>query len=197
LGSKVESVQTDFRQGSFQETGNPLDIAIEGNGFIQLNDPSTGLPVYTRAGNLSINANYQLVVGSADTGRLVDPPITLPNTTTGVVISPSGTVSVASAGQTNYQQAGQIQLVLFPNPEGLLKLGENLYRQTDASGNPTQVQPGQNGGGQLRQGFLEASNVEPVTELIDLITTQRSFELNSQSIQVGDQVLQLIANLRR
>ena len=88
-------------------------------------------------------------------------------------------------------------MALFPNPEGLLKLGENLYSQTDASGTPTQVNPGLNGAGQIRQGFLEASNVEPVQELIDLITTQRSFELNSQSIQVGDQVLQLIANLRR
>mgnify|MGYP001189166258 CR=1 FL=1 len=196
LGSRVESIQTEFRQGAFQETGNPLDLAIEGQGFIPLADPAGGT-VYTRAGNFSINANYQLVVGSADTGRLIDPPITLPNTTTGIVISPDGVVSVAQAGQANYQQAGQIQLALFPNPEGLLKLGENLYSPTDSSGSANPINPGTQGAGKLRQGFLELSNVEPVQELIDLITTQRSFELNSQSIQVGDQVLQLIANLRR
>ncbi len=196
LGTRMESVQTEYRQGSFQDTGNPLDIAIEGQGFIQLSDPS-GNPVYTRAGNFSINANYQLVVGSADTGRLVDPPITFPPDTTGVVISPSGIVSVAQVNSATYNQAGQLQLAMFANPQGLLKLGENLYTPTPASGTPILGNPGQQGAGQLRQGFLEASNVEPVQELIDLITTQRSFELNSQSIQVGDQVLQLIANLRR
>ena len=171
-------------------------MAIEGQGFFQVADPN-GLTYYTRAGNFSINANSQLVVGSAQTGRLVIPNITFPQDTTGITITADGRVIIAQAGQTQQSQIDQIQLALFPNPQGLLKLGENLYSQTDASGQPIINNPGQQGIGVLRQGFLEASNVEPVQELIDLITTQRSFELNSQAIQAGDQILQLITNLRR
>jgi len=196
LGTRVESTQTDFRQGAFQQTQRPLDVAIEGNGFFVVTDPS-GQPLYTRAGNWTTNANGQIVVGSASTGRLLDPPITLPNDTTGIVISPDGIVSVTQAGNANLQQVGQIQLAIFQNPQGLLKLGENLYSESDASGAPTLGNPGQNGAGQLQQNTLEASNVEPVQELIDLITTQRAFELNAQTVQAGDQILQLIANLRR
>ncbi|QDU30842.1 Flagellar basal-body rod protein FlgG [Anatilimnocola aggregata] len=197
LGSRVQSVQTKFSQGAFQDTGSPLDVAIEGNGFFQVQDPFNGQSVYTRAGNFSINANNQLVVGSAQTGRLVVPNITLPTDTTAISITADGRVLVQQANQTQLQQQGQIELALFPNPEGLLKLGENLYQVTDASGAAVTSNPGQQGVGVLRQTFLEASNVEPVQELIDLITTQRSFELNSQAIQAGDQILQLISNLRR
>jgi len=196
LGARVQSTQTSFEQGAFQETGGPLDVAIEGQGFFQVADPN-GLTYYTRAGNFSINANSQLVVGSAQTGRLVIPNITFPQDTTGITITADGRVIIQQAGQTQQSQIDQIQMALFPNPQGLLKLGENLYSQTDASGQPIINNPGQQGLGVLRQGFLEASNVEPVQELIDLITTQRSFELNSQAIQAGDQILQLITNLRR
>ena len=197
LGSRVSSIQTNFGQGAFQETGDPLDVAIEGNGFFKLSDPVTNQPVYTRSGNFSINANNQLVAGSAQTGRLVDPNIEFPANMTAVSITADGQVMVQVPGQTQAQQAGIIQIATFPNPEGLVKLGENLYAPTDASGAEQFGNPGQNGAGVLRQGFLEASNVEPVHELIDLITTQRSFELNSQAIQAGDQILQLISNLRR
>ncbi len=196
LGSRVSSVQTDFDQGAFQQSSGELDMAIEGRGFFQVTD-SNGQTVYTRAGNFSQNANNQLVVGSASTGRLMEPPLTIPQDATGIVINPDGQVMVRQAGSTQLQQLGQIQLALFINPEGLLKIGENLYAPTDASGTAIPGNPGQNGLGVLRQGWLEASNVEPVQELIDLITTQRSFELNSQAIQAGDQVLQLISNLRR
>jgi flagellar basal-body rod protein FlgG len=196
LGSRIASVQTDLRQGSFQETGNPLDVAIEGNGYFQVRDPN-GQILYTRSGNFSINANYQIVMGSAQTGRLLDPPIQVPNDTTGIIITPDGQVQTRQAGQTQFNQQGQIQLAMFPNPEGLLKLGENLYSATDSSGAALQVNPTLQGAGVLRQSFLEASNVEPVQELIDLITTQRSFELNSQAIKAGDEILQLISNLRR
>ena len=196
LGSKVSSVQTDFRQGAFEETGNQLDIAIEGRGFLQVTD-TNGELLYTRAGNLAINANGQLVIGSATTGRLLDPAITIPEDATGIVISPEGLVSVQQPNTTELQQLNTIQLATFPNPEGLLKMGENMYRETGASGTATQNIPGQNGAGLIRQNMLEASNVEPVRELIDLITTQRSFELNSQTVQAGDQILQLVANLRR
>jgi flagellar basal-body rod protein FlgG len=198
LGTRVESTQTDFAQGPFQQTNSQLDIAIEGQGFFQVLDP-TGSTFFTRAGNFSVNAQGQFVVGSAYTGRLLQPQISIPPDTTGIVISPDGQVSVRQPNQPNLQTVGQIQLANFVNPEGLLKLGENLYAQTEASGPQNLANPGTlgTGLGVLRQSALEASNVEPVTELIDLITTQRAFELNSQVIQAGDQILQLVANLRR
>jgi flagellar basal-body rod protein FlgG len=197
LGARVQSTQTNFGQGAFSTTNNPLDIAIEGRGFFIVQDPSTGQNQYTRAGNFSVNSNGQLVIGSAQTGRLVTPQITFPQDATNVVISPEGLVNYMQPGNTQLQQAGQLQLATFINPEGLLKLGENLFQDTVSSGSAQQVNPGQQGAGNLRQGTLEMSNVEPVRELVELITTQRSFELNSQAIQASDQVLQLIANLRR
>ena len=196
LGSQVSSVQQNFSQGAFQQTGRKLDVAIEGVGFMQVADPD-GTILYTRAGNLSQNANGALVVGSAATGRLVEPPITIPQNATDISIDSSGQVFVRQPGQAQLTNVGQMQLAFFINPEGLLQLGENLYSETDASGSPTTGNPGTNGLGKIRQNMLEASNVEPVQELIDLITTQRSFELNSQAVQAGDQVLQLISNLRR
>ena len=197
LGSRVQSTQSNFQQGAFESTEEPLDVAIEGQGFFQVQDASTGQILYTRSGNFSLNSNYQLVIGSAQTGRLIDPPITFPPDTTGISITADGQFLALTPQSPQMQQVGQMQLAIFPNAEGLLKLGENLYAQTDASGPPTQANPGQQGTGYVRQGFLEASNVEPVRELIDLITTQRSFELNSQVIQAGDQILQEITNLAR
>lgn len=197
LGTRVQSTQKDYGQGTIEQTGRNLDIAIEGNGFIEVTDPVTSNPLYTRAGNLDINANGQLVIGSAQTGRLLNPPVSIPPGTTDVVIGTNGVVQVRAPGQTNLTAAGTITMVSFVNPDGLLKVGENLYQATDASGQVQQGQAGQNGLGVLRQGSLEKSNVEPVREMIDLITTQRGFELNSQAIQAGDQILQQIANLRR
>ncbi len=196
LGSRVSSVQTDFRQGAFQLTGNELDVAIEGEGFFKVLEPN-GDFVYTRAGNFSVNANGDLVMGSASTGRLLDPPINIPPDTMAISISAEGKVSVRQPGNSQLQQVGDIALSTFINPEGLLKLGENLYAETDASGPSQEGVPGQDGRGLVRQNALEASNVEPVRELIDLITTQRAFEINSQAVQVGDQMMQLVANLRR
>jgi flagellar basal-body rod protein FlgG len=196
LGTTVSSVQTDFKQGAFQLTNNPLDIAIEGPGFLQVLDPS-GDTLYTRAGNLSINADGNLVLGSASTGRLLEPSIQIPNDASEISIQPNGVVSVRLPNQTTLSQVGQLQISTFINPEGLMKQGENLYRETDASGTATSGNPLDPGLGAIRQNALEASNVEPVQELIDLITTQRSFELNSQAVQAGDEILQLVANLRR
>ncbi len=197
LGSRVSSIQAEQQQGAFQQTGRKLDVAIEGAGFFKAIDPATSDTLYTRAGNLSQNANGELVLGSASTGRLIDPSIVIPPDATDIAISAQGIVSVRQPGTQQLQQIGQLELVTFVNPEGLLRVGENLFAETDASGTPTAGPPGENGMGQLRQGFLEASNVEPVKELIDLITTQRAFELNSQAVQVGDQMMQLVANLRR
>jgi flagellar basal-body rod protein FlgG len=197
LGTRVQSIQTAFGQGAFQQTNGKYDVAIEGDGFFVVDDPVTNQPVYTRAGNFSVNSQQQLVLGSAQTGRLLSGGITIPQNAISVTISSDGQVLTLEPGQTQATSQGQIELAIFVNPEGLLKLGENLYMATSASGDPQSGNPGTDGRGVLKQGFLEASNVEPVQELIDLITTQRSFELNSQSIQVGDDVLQLIANLRR
>ena len=197
LGVRMQSTQTMFQQGAFQETGAPLDLAIEGKGFLQVNDPIGGTNLYTRAGNLSLNAQGVLVVGSAQTGRVVQPQVQIPTDATGISISTDGQVFFQQPGNTQLQPAGQLQLASFPNPEGLLKLGENLYAETPASGAAVQNNPGTQGSGVLRQGFLELSNVEPVRELIDLITTQRSFEMNSQVIDAGNQILQVITNLAR
>jgi flagellar basal-body rod protein FlgG len=196
LGSKISSIQTEFRQGAFQQTGRELDVAIEGPGFFKVLDPS-GDEVYTRSGTFSVNAEGSLVIGSASTGRLLDPTIQIPPDATAISISPQGVVAVRQPGNPALSTVGNIELSTFINPEGLLKLGENLYAETDASGPPTSGPPGEEGVGQLRQAFLEASNVEPVRELIDLITTQRGFELNSQAVQAGDEIMQLVANLRR
>lgn len=197
LGSTVSSTQTNFLQGAFQETGKPLDLAIEGKGFFQVLNPSSGETLYTRAGNMNVNANGDMVMGSASTGRLLEPGITIPPDATDIVISPDGIVSVKQPGSTTMSQVGQIQLAQFINPDGLLKLGENLYAETDASGAVIQGNPGQEGVGVIRQNMLEKSNVEPVTQLIDLITTQRAFELNSQCVKTGDEILQQITNLKR
>lgn len=195
LGTRVSSVQTDFKQGAFQLTGNALDVAIEGPGFFQVQDVD-GNFLYTRSGNLSVNADGQLVLGSATAGRILQPPTTIPTDATNISIQYDGQVMVTQPGQPAQAQA-QLQIATFINPEGLLKHGENLFQETVASG-PNQLgNPGDQGRGLLKQNALEASNVEPVQELIDLITTQRAFELNSQAVQAGDQVMSLIANLRR
>jgi flagellar basal-body rod protein FlgG len=194
-GVRVQSTELDMTQGSLLSTGGQLDLAIAGDGFFQVNDGNRFL--YTRAGNFSINANGQIVVASADIGRPLEPAITIPQDTLQITISADGIVSVLQAGQTQLNQIGQIQLARFINPQGLMQMGQNLYSQTVGSGNPLIGIPGQDGLGTLRQNFLEASNVEPVRELVDLITTQRTFELNSQAIQVADQSWQLVNNLRR
>lgn len=196
LGTRVSSVQTDFKQGAFQQTGNALDVAIEGQGFFQVQDVD-GNFLYTRSGNLSVNADGQLVMGSATAGRILQPPTTVPNDATSISIQYNGQVMVTQPGQAAAQQLTQLQIATFINPEGLLKHGENLFQETEASGPNNLGNPGDQGRGLLKQNALEASNVEPVQELIDLITTQRAFELNSQAVQAGDQVMSLIANLRR
>ncbi len=195
IGVRVQSTELNTTQGNLQDTGGQLDLAITGNGFFQINDGQQFL--YTRAGNFSINANGQIVIGSQDRGRPIDPAILIPQDATQVSISSVGIVNVLQPGQTTLNQIGQIQLAFFINPQGLIQYGENMYQASSASGIAQLSIPGQNGLGTLRQNFLEASNVEPVQELVDLITTQRNYELDSQSLQVADQTLQLLSNLRR
>jgi len=197
LGTRVSSIQAEQQQGAFEQTNRDLDVLIEGHGFFQVVEPGSGEILFTRAGNFSKNANGELVMGSASTGRLLEPGITIPEDALDITISANGEVFYKQPGLAAQTSAGTIDLATFTNPEGLLRMGENLFSETDSSGAPITGQPGDSGFGQLRQNYLEASNVEPVQELIDLITTQRSFELNSQAVKVGDEIMQLVANLRR
>jgi flagellar basal-body rod protein FlgG len=196
MGVRVQSTETNNSQGTLQTTGNQMDVAIQGNGYFRVADPS-GNMLYTRAGNFSKNSNGQIVVSSANIGRILQPAMTIPQEATAVSFSPDGTVAVQMPNQTTLQEIGKIELTTFVNPEGLLKIGENLYQETDSSGTAQNGQPNQNGIGSIVQNSLEASNVSPVQELIDLITTQRAFEMNSQVIQAADQMLQNIVTLAR
>ncbi|WP_145059362.1 flagellar basal-body rod protein FlgG [Adhaeretor mobilis] len=196
LGTRVSSTQTNYGQGSAQTTNNPLDFAIEGRGFFKVQDPNGG-SLYTRAGNFGLNANGQLVLGSANTGWILEPNVNIPDNATNVVVSSDGNVQYSTSDAPGLNNAGQITFTNFIDPDGLLKMGDNLYKETAASGSPIESNPGTAGFGVIQQGALEASNVEPVQELIDLITTQRAFELNSQVVQAGDQIMQVATQLRR
>ncbi|HUO10346.1 MAG TPA: flagellar basal-body rod protein FlgG [Phycisphaerae bacterium] len=197
LGTRVAGTQLDMAQGAPITTGRQLDVCIEGDGMFQMKVlPSQGNGLaYTRTGSFFINDQGNLVLDSQN-GYMLDPQIKVPANTTDLSITTDGRVMATVAGTNTQQQVGQIQLAHFTNPQGLLQIGGNMYQQTDASGPPTLVDPGQPGAGTLLQGAIEASNVDPVTQLVDLIKTQRTFELNSQSIQAADQMLQTVANLR-
>lgn len=196
LGTRISGTQLDFQPGSLQQSGQQLDLAIEGKGFFSVTN-SDQTTSYTRNGAFTLNSNGDIVLASAIEGRLLDPPINIPQDATDISISSDGTVAYRASSNDDLTVAGQILLTTFPNPGGLLQEGDTLYSQTDASGAPISTAPNTDGVGAIAQGFLELSNVEPVQELVDLIKTQRNFELNSQVVQAADQTLQLIANLRR
>lgn len=191
LGVRTAASTRNFGQGSLQQTGGNLDVAIKGQGFfqIQLPDGSTG---YTRDGAFQVDANGQIVTGA---GHVLQPGITIPANAQGVTIAPDGTVNVALPGQAAQQSLGQLQLVSFVNPAGLEARGANLYAETAASGTPNAGAPGSNGLGALQQGFVEGSNVNVVEELVSMIATQRAYELNSKAIQTSDQMLQRLSQL--
>jgi len=198
LGVRVSNTQLDLTQGSLERTDRPLDVGIEGQGFfkVQVMDTIGDGTAYTRNGNFFVNSEGELVLGLGD-GYKVIPPINIPPDTTQISVSQDGNISVIRAGQQEPTDVGQLQLTTFVNPQGLKLLGGSLYQETNASGDPITGDPGENGTGTILQGFLEASNVDPVKELVTLIKTQRAFELNSQSIQTADQALQTVGNLRR
>ncbi|QDT38576.1 flagellar basal-body rod protein FlgG [Stratiformator vulcanicus] len=196
LGTRVAGTEGDFTQGSLRQTTQQLDLAITGDGFFRVQDP-TGIDLYTRAGTFTVNANGDVVLGTADVSRLLADGLNIPQDALDLTISGDGVVAVRTAGNNQLQQVGNIELTRFINPQGLLRVGENLFQETDASGQAQQGIPGQDGLGTLKQGFLEDSNVEPVRELVDLIKSQRNFELNTQVVQAADQLLQLVANIRR
>lgn len=198
LGTKISNTQLDLEQGSLEDTRRDLDVGIQGDGFFKvkvLDGIGNGF-AYTRNGNFFTNNEGDLVLGIGD-GYKLEPPITLPPDAMDINISQSGIVEYKQPGSTDNKQAGQIKLSQFINPQGLQLLGGGLYIETEASGTPVESNPGEDGAGITLKGFLEASNVDPVKELVTLIKTQRAFELNSQSIQSADQALQTIGNLRR
>jgi flagellar basal-body rod protein FlgG len=185
LGTRAVATARQFSQGNLQQSGNPLDVAVLGQGFfeVQMPDGTTG---YTRDGSFQVSATGQLVTNS---GLTVNPGITIPANAQSITIGDDGTVSVALPGQAAVQAVGQIQLASFVNPAGLEPKGQNVFTETAASGAATVGPANQNGLGKLRQGFVETSNVNVVEELVAMITTQRAYELNSKAIQTADQML--------
>ncbi|WP_304543665.1 flagellar basal-body rod protein FlgG [Sulfurimonas microaerophilic] len=193
LGVRPTAVNKIFTEGSLKQTDNPLDISITGNGFFKLELPD-GTEVYSRNGAFKRDQNGTIV--NSDGYKLI-PEIVIPEDATDISIGTDGTVSVVQAGQTQATVVGQINTTAFINPAGLHSMGDNLYVETDASGQPVDGTPGQNGLGVIRQGFVELSNVELVVELTDLITGQRAYDANSKIITTSDEMLQTVNNLKR
>lgn len=193
-GVRPSSIAKLFSPGSFVNTGNPLDLAIEGQGFFEVELPD-GTEAYTRDGSFRRSEDGILV--TAD-GLQLTPSITIPQDAETISIGTDGTVSATVAGQTAAQNLGTIQLSRFPNPAGMdARLGSNLLLETEASGAPVSGEPGQDGIGLIAAGFLENSNVQTVEEILHLIIAQRAYEANSQVIQTADEMLQLTNNVRR
>lgn len=193
LGTGVRPVATErnFSQGNLQQTGNDKDVAIQGEGFFQVLLPD-GTTAYTRDGSFQVDSQGQLVTAS---GFPVQPAITIPADATSMTIARDGIVSITQAGNANATQVGSLQLATFINPAGLMAKGENLYVETSASGNASTNTPGTNGSGLLTQGYVETSNVNVVEELVNMIQTQRAYEINSKAITTSDQMLQKLAQL--
>jgi flagellar basal-body rod protein FlgG len=193
IGTGVRPIASEriFTQGNLQQTGNALDVAIQGAGFLPILMPD-GTTAYTRDGSLRTDANGQLVTSS---GFALQPAITIPANSQSVTIGRDGVVSVVRPGSVSATQVGTLQLANFVNPGGLLSLGENLYGETTASGTASLNQPGTNGLGLVNAGYVETSNVNVVEELVNMIQTQRAYEINSKAIQTSDQMLQKLSQL--
>jgi len=193
IGTGVAPVATERVQiqGNLTQTGNPLDLAIQGEGFLAVLLPD-GTTAYTRDGALQKDANGQLV--SAD-GYALQPAITIPATATSITIAKDGVVTITQQGQTASTQVGTIQLSSFVNPGGLQSMGQNLFLETASSGTATPNTPGSNGVGSLNQAYLETSNVNVAEELVLMIQTQRSYEMNSKAITAADGMLQKLSTM--
>jgi flagellar basal-body rod protein FlgG len=191
MGTGVRTVgsQKMFTQGALQTTEETLDVAINGRGFFQIQMPD-GTISYTRDGQFQMSSEGQLVTTN---GLIVAPGISIPINASTVTIGTDGTVTAVIAGETASTQVGNLTLVDFANPAGLQAMGGNLFRETIASGSPQESAPGQNGLGMVEQGMLENSNVDVVEELVNMITTQRAYEMNSRVISTADQMLQFIS----
>lgn len=195
IGYGVRAVATQrlFSQGVLTQTYGSFDIAIDGDGFIPVDLPN-GIEAYTRDGALKVSRDGDLVTSD---GYLITAAITIPSEAVDVSIGVDGTVTIRNAGETEVTDIGQITLMKFLNPAGLKAEGSNLYIQTTASGDPIEGIPGEDGLGQIRQGFLELSNVETVEEMVNLIIAQRAYEMNSKAIQTAEEMSQIANNLKR
>lgn len=191
-GVRVAGTERIMENGDLQQTQNPLDIAIEGDGFFQIRTVDGNL-AYTRAGTLRTDADGQVVTAA---GEPLDPPLMIPQDAVQVTIDSDGQVSALVAGRTDPLQIGRIELARFVNPASLRPLGHNLFASNTASGDPLVTTPGLDGAGTLLQGFVETSNVKVVEEMVDLIASQRAYELNSKAIQAADAILQRLVNMR-
>jgi len=191
-GVRLAATTKIFTQGNIENTGNALDLAISGDGFfqIQLQD---GRIAYTRDGQFKIDNQGRVVTAN---GLMLAPAINVPQNAVSLTISPDGIVSAELADGT-IQELGNITLTRFVNPAGLKSIGDNLYVATNASGDPIEGTPGQDGFGTIMQGYVEKSNVDVVKEMVDMITAMRAYEFNSRSIMTADQMLQTASNLRR
>lgn len=189
-GTRLVATEKLHSQGNLIHTENSLDVAIQGRGFLQILMPDGSLG-YTRNGALQRDSSGQLVTAK---GYLVQPSITIPDGAQNITIASDGVVSVSLAGQTQPTQVGTLQLADFINATGLQPMGDNLYVESAASGSPQTGNPGDNGIGVLVQGSLETSNVNVVTELVNMIETQRAYEMNSKAIETSDQMLQFVLN---
>jgi flagellar basal-body rod protein FlgG len=192
LGVRTAAIRNLHIQGALTNTGNQLDLAVQGRGWFQVIG-ADGQTLYTRAGSFNKNATGQLVTVD---GYQVTPPTVIPNNAVAVNVSQSGIVTVTLDGQVAPQQLGQLTIANFANDAGLTPLGGNLYQQTAASGAPIVDVPGNPGFGTLKQGYLESSNVDPVAEITDLISAQRAYEMNSKVIQAADQMSKTITEIR-
>lgn len=194
LGTGVRVVSTSrvFQQGTIRVTNNPLDVAIEGNGFLVVQQ-ADGTPAYTRAGALQTDAEGRIVTPE---GFPLDPPINIPEGAISVSISANGTVSAMMAGETNPSEVGQLQVATFVNPAGLQSIGHNLLIPSQASGEAQVGEPGSDGRGALLQGAVEQSNVDIVEEMIGLISAQRAYEINSKVITTADEMLRNATQMR-
>jgi flagellar basal-body rod protein FlgG len=192
-GVRPVATQKQFTVGNLQQTGNRLDLAIQGAGFFQVVKPD-GETAYTRDGTFKIDSEGNLVNSN---GYLLDPAIAITSDTTDISISADGIVSILESGSSSPVEIGNIELARFVNPAGLQAMGDNLFIQTDASGDPITGVPGEDAMGPLAQGFLEMSNVSVVEEMVSMIVAQRAYEINSKSIKTADEMLQQAGNLRR
>ncbi len=192
-GVRVAGTRRVFTEGSFRGTENPLDVAIAGKGFFQVQMPD-GSAGYTRDGAFNLDENGNIVTSD---GFLLDPPVQIPPEATAINISEEGIVSVITQPGNQTVEQGNIQLTNFVNPAGLMAVGKNVFVETEASGPAQQVIPGQDGAGTLQQGFLENSNVSVAEELVNLITAQRAFEVNSRAVRTGDEMIQSAVALKR
>lgn len=192
-GVKPVAIEKSFTQGSPINTDNPLDLSIEGDGFFQVRKPDGDIS-YTRDGNFKRSADGRMVTSD---GYVLDPEIVFPEDTTEVAIDREGYVYVNVSGRSDSLELGQIELARFTNPAGLRSKGQNLYKETDASGIPILGTPGQDGMGEINQGYLEASNVEVVEEMVNMIVAQRAYEVSSKAIKTTEDMLYLANNLKR